>query len=140
MHRDQEAQVPNEAAAKKPYRRRDAEHFRHILLAMREEILNDLRSYDEALRNITENLSGDTYDDDVAIQLNTSFEASSLEELARLSDRQKKHLSYIDAALERIKNGTYGLCRSCKQRIARERLEAVPHATLCLLCKTGRAA
>jgi len=131
---------PAAGAARRPYGRRDGEYFRRILLAMREEILNDLRNYEEALRNITDNLSGDTYDDDVAVQLNASLEASSLEELARLSDRQKKHLSHIDAALERIKAGTYGLCRSCHQRIPRERLEAVPHATLCLVCKTGRAA
>ncbi|MGB5873528.1 MAG: TraR/DksA C4-type zinc finger protein [Bacteroidota bacterium] len=46
----------------------------------------------------------------------------------------------MDAALERIKDRTYGLCGACGRRIPRERLEAVPHATLCLVCKTGRAA
>lgn len=124
----------------RPYGRRDANYFGAILQDMREETLNDLRNYEEALRNITDNVSGDTYDDDVAVRLNASLEASSLEELAGLSNRQKKLLSHMDAALERIKDRTYGLCGACGRRIPRERLEAVPHATLCLVCKTGRAA
>jgi RNA polymerase-binding protein DksA len=139
-HRRRDVHHTSAGAARKPYGRRDTEYFRGILLNMREEILNDLRTYKETLRTLADNLTGDTYDDDVAVQLNTSIEASSVEELANLSDRQEKLLSHVDAALNRIKNGRYGLCRSCSRRIPQERLEAVPHATLCHMCKTGRAA
>jgi RNA polymerase-binding protein DksA len=41
-------------------------------------------------------------------------------------------LGEIDAALARIEEGTYGLCTSCGKPIGRERLEALPYATLCI--------
>lgn len=44
-------------------------------------------------------------------------------------------LMAIDAALERIENGTYGFCADCKQLMSIERLEAMPEATLCIKCE-----
>jgi RNA polymerase-binding protein DksA len=49
-------------------------------------------------------------------------------------------LGQVDAALERLKNGTYGICENCGKEIAPERLEALPYATLCLDCASGRRA
>ncbi len=50
--------------------------------------------------------------------------------------REGKLLDYLERALERIKDGTYGHCRSCGELIHLERLKAVPHATLCIQCKS----
>ena len=44
-------------------------------------------------------------------------------------------MSEIDRALERIKNGTYGLCLPAGRRITLERLEALPYAETCVDCK-----
>jgi len=52
-----------------------------------------------------------------------------------LEESATRALSAIDAALERIEEGSYGLCRSCGRQIAPERLEAIPYATLCIECK-----
>jgi DnaK suppressor protein len=41
----------------------------------------------------------------------------------------------IDEALERLRDGTFGLCESCDKPISRERLGAIPYARLCLPCK-----
>ena len=43
----------------------------------------------------------------------------------------------IDAALERVEAGTYGMCEACGKPIPKARLEVVPEATLCVSCKTG---
>ena len=43
----------------------------------------------------------------------------------------------IDRAIERMHNGTYGVCFNCGKPIARARLTAMPHATLCISCKSG---
>ena len=43
----------------------------------------------------------------------------------------------IDEALERIRDGSFGLCEGCDQGIAKARLEAIPYARLCLPCKTA---
>jgi DnaK suppressor protein len=50
--------------------------------------------------------------------------------------RIKKQLAEVKYALERLCNGTYGLCVSCDKPISPARLEALPHATLCINCKT----
>lgn len=52
----------------------------------------------------------------------------------------RMELHDIDAALGRIDKGTYGICESCGQPIAPERLEALPRASLCLACKQKSAA
>ena len=58
----------------------------------------------------------------------------SLEEVTRES------LTAVDEALERIEQGSFGLCTSCGATIASERLEALPWASLCIDCKRTRGA
>jgi DnaK suppressor protein len=43
----------------------------------------------------------------------------------------------IDRALEKLANGTYGICERCGQAIPKERLRAIPWAALCVQCKSG---
>ena len=45
-------------------------------------------------------------------------------------------LDQVEHALERLDNGTYGICESCGNPIGKLRLQAAPRATLCLACKT----
>jgi RNA polymerase-binding protein DksA len=52
--------------------------------------------------------------------------------LGQLSDIEIEILRAIDDALERIKNGTYGICEVCGKEIEEERLQAVPWTTLCI--------
>jgi RNA polymerase-binding transcription factor DksA len=52
---------------------------------------------------------------------------------AQLSSR----LADVDAALDRIKAGVYGICEACKGPIGEARLEALPEATLCVACKSS---
>jgi RNA polymerase-binding protein DksA len=52
-----------------------------------------------------------------------------------LEDAEAEHLAHIDAALERIEDGTFGICENCGKPIQRERLEAMPWVTLCIDCK-----
>lgn len=51
------------------------------------------------------------------------------------AQRDGRLLYHIDQALERIDKGNYGLCHSCGNPISQDRLEAVPHARLCIQCK-----
>ena len=54
----------------------------------------------------------------------------------RLKEREQKLLKKIDEALERIANGTFGICESCGEEISYKRLHARPVTTLCIECKT----
>ena len=58
-----------------------------------------------------------------------------LEETARLCERQLKFIQNLRNALMRIENKTYGICRKTGRLIPKERLRAVPHATLCIEAK-----
>ncbi len=54
----------------------------------------------------------------------------------RIRDRERKLIGKIKEALERIENGTYGICEDCEEEISEKRLKARPVTTLCIECKT----
>ena len=62
----------------------------------------------------------------------------SREEAGQLAQRQMKFIQNLQAALIRIENKTYGVCRETGKLIPKERLRAVPHATLSIEAKEGR--
>ncbi|HTM43629.1 MAG TPA: TraR/DksA C4-type zinc finger protein [Polyangiaceae bacterium] len=53
----------------------------------------------------------------------------------RLRGREKAFLDKIQKALDRIGNGTFGICEECEEPISLKRLEARPETTLCIRCK-----
>jgi DnaK suppressor protein len=55
--------------------------------------------------------------------------------MLRIRDRERKLISKIKEALERIEDGTYGLCEACGEPISEKRLLARPVTTLCIECK-----
>lgn len=65
-------------------------------------------------------------------------EVLSKEEINQLAARQQKFIQSLDNALIRIQNGTYGICRVTGKLIRKERLKAVPHATLSIDAKRMR--
>ena len=69
-----------------------------------------------------------TVEDDGAMQL-------SREEASQLAQRQYKFIQNLEAALVRIENKTYGICRATGKLIPKERLRLVPHATLIVEAK-----
>ncbi len=54
----------------------------------------------------------------------------------RIRDRERMLINKIRQALQRIEDGTFGLCESCEEQIGLERLRARPVTTLCIDCKT----
>ncbi len=62
--------------------------------------------------------------------------AQAKEQSMWLANDQKQRLAVIDQALARIAAGRYGICDSCGQPIAPERMEAMPHATMCIQCQS----
>ena len=62
----------------------------------------------------------------------------SKEELTAMALRQQKFITALQASLVRIENKTYGVCRATGKLIPKERLRAVPHATLSIEAKQNR--
>jgi DnaK suppressor protein len=53
-----------------------------------------------------------------------------------MSSQDHKTLQMIDDALDRIRNGSYGICTNCDETIMRKRLDAVPWASCCMECQS----
>ncbi|MCC6946272.1 MAG: RNA polymerase-binding protein DksA [Bradyrhizobiaceae bacterium] len=100
---------------------RQREYFRQKLLRWRDEILRESRETIQHLQSENENQP------DIADRASSETDRS-IELRAR--DRQRKLIAKIDAALERIEDGTYGYCEETGEPISLRRLEARPIATL----------
>jgi DnaK suppressor protein len=66
-------------------------------------------------------------------------ETYELEKRLALEKKAREGISEVDRALQKIEQGTYGLCDQCGQPIDIARLEALPHVSLCLNCKANQA-
>jgi RNA polymerase-binding transcription factor DksA len=95
--------------------------------------------FDVLRLSITQGESNDTQDTSPTFKvLEEGASTLSKEEAGRLAQRQQKFIKHLEAALLRIENKTYGICRETGKLIPKERLKAVPHATLCVEVKNQR--
>lgn len=106
----------------------DIKEFKNLLLAKRNEILNNVTSMeDETLRKQRSDLSNmPTHMADIGTD---NFDQ---EFTLGLMDSERKLLKEIDDALQRIENGTYGICEGSDQPIPKARLEAIPWTRYCI--------
>ncbi len=103
-------------------------------------ILEKLRIAKEELASLTSTLSNSDANgtDDTAGTYKTLEDGSATlekEQVNQLAARQKKFIDNLEAALVRIENKTYGICRETGKLIQKERLKAVPHTTLSIEAK-----
>jgi len=116
------------------YSAEELEEFRQIILAKLEKARADLKLLKEAYTNDS---GSDTNDTSPTFKvLEEGQQVLSKEENSRLAARQERFINNLENALMRIENGTYGICRETGKLISKERLRAVPHATLSIEAKT----
>lgn len=108
------------------YTEEELQFFREIILQKRADAVKNLELLKEAIAG-NENEANDTAP--TFKNLEEGSNVLSKEENARLAARQEKYIKDLDAALIRIKNNTYGICRITGKLIPKERLMVVPHAT-----------
>ena len=96
------------------------------------------RDYELLRSGLTNSDGNDTADTSPTFKvLEEGASTLSKEESGRLAQRQMKFIQSLQAALVRIENKTYGICRETGKLIPKERLRAVPHATLSIEAKNG---
>src|ERR1700755_1674100 len=103
-------------------------------------LLDKLRIAREELNALATSLSSPNANgtDDTAGTYKTLEDGSATlekEQINQLAPRQKKFIEQLEAALVRIENKTYGVCRETGKLIQKERLRAVPHTTLSMEAK-----
>ncbi len=143
-----EMTAANRAAAIKKikgYSKKELDHFREIILVKRDEILEQLQNLREQILDPT---TGEYINENSPYSLHMAeqgTDAMEREKTFLYAQRENKFLGYLEDALKRIDNGTYGICVECIEEpqhlcptcplIPKARLEAVPHSQLCLPMK-----
>ena len=100
------------------------------LRAEREELLAQIADLEK--RAAGEDAGVRVYDDVHGEPETATYER---ERVLSLLDNSRDLVEQVDIALEKISNGTYGICASCGKAIEAARVKALPHATLCISCK-----
>jgi RNA polymerase-binding transcription factor DksA len=129
----------------KGYGKDDLDEFRRIILYKRNEILEQLQNLREQMMDPT---TGQYVNESSPYSLHMAEQGTDAMEREKIflwAQRENKFLGYLDDALQRIENGTYGICLDCIDEpqnlcptcplIPKERLAAVPHSQLCLPIK-----
>jgi DnaK suppressor protein len=115
------------------YSDEELDEFKQIILQKLNKAKEELEFLQESILNPNEHGIDDT------IQTNKMLDDNAYsmekENLSRLADRQRKFINSLEMALIRIENKTYGICRETGKLISKERLKAVPHATLSIEAK-----
>ena len=104
------------------------EHFREILNGKLAELLSGAERAVSGMSNGTNEENYPDPTDRASHETDTSF-------LLRVKDRERRLISKVKEALERIDDGAYGVCGLCGEPISEKRLEARPVTTSCIECK-----
>jgi len=119
-----------------PYSDEELEYFKEIILKKRDEAEQELNTLQNLLRESMENASDESaYSFHMA---DAGTDAQEREKTYMLFNRTKKFVRYLEDALVRIENKTYGVCKVSGKKIAKGRLEAVPHTQLSIEAKLKR--
>ena len=115
--------------------REELKKYKALLIKLRAQVGGDLshiaqNTLNKSARDAAGDLSGYSYH--MADQASDDYERDF--SLERATSEQKR-LYFIDEAMKRVHDGTYGSCLSCGCRIAKRRLMALPHSELCIECQ-----
>ncbi|MEX2115764.1 MAG: TraR/DksA family transcriptional regulator [Bacteroidota bacterium] len=118
----------------KGFSKSELERFKSIILEKRKEILQELETLKSSMMDTT---TGEYTSEASAYSLHMEQGTDTMEreKTFLFASREGKFLNYLEDALKRIEKGDYGFCTDCGTLIDKERLEAVPHAQLCINCK-----
>jgi RNA polymerase-binding protein DksA len=112
------------------------EHFRKLILDKLSQTTQELEEFERVSRTDT---AQEASEDRSAYSLHMAdrgTDAMEREKNLLFAQRSDDYLEYLNEALQRVAEGTFGTCRVCSGEIGKARLEAVPTATQCIACKS----
>lgn len=122
----------NQKAEKTRYSDEELEEFRVLIEKKLERAQEQLQFYLDQLSELADN-------PDAKVKgLDDGIGTVESERLTNMAGRQRRHIQHLENALIRIRNKAYGVCRVTGKLISKERLKAVPHATLSIEAKQNR--
>lgn len=124
------------AEEKLRYSDEELQEFKELIL---DKLAKAQKEYDDLVAQIRGSYDNDTNDTSHTFKaLEEGANTYSREEAVRQADRQRSFIKHLQGALVRIENKTYGICRATGELIPKERLRAVPHATLTVDSKNAQ--
>lgn len=108
----------------------DMKKYEDLLLAKKKTLMEEMGIVGTSAKDSTGDLSSYSYH-----MADQGTETMDREMAFMFASKSGRLIYHIDEALRRIQDGTYGLCHTCGKPISQARLEAVPHARLCIDCK-----
>lgn len=128
--------APAATNTRKRLNKDELKYFENLLNEKKETLLQE-QSYleDNALRLNSKDGAGDLSSHAYHLA-DHATETQDREQAFHLASREGKFLFYIEEALDRVRNGTFGICKKCGTLIPKARLEAVPTAKMCINCKS----
>jgi RNA polymerase-binding transcription factor DksA len=122
---------------KERYNDQELQEFRELINKKLVEARKDLEGLKNQLTHKDDHGTNDTSPSFKMME--DGSETLSREEMSQLAARQEKFITHLENALTRISNKTYGICRVTGKLIPKERLRAVPHATLSIEAKEAQS-
>ncbi len=132
MELDAKRDAAVRAARITPFSDEELGEFRTLILEKRAVAQDDIDAMRAQIDNARENEGDSAYSFHMA---DAGTDAMEMEKLYLMIARQQKYVGYLDRALERIQNGTYGICKVSGKPIPKERLMAVPHTEISIEAK-----
>ncbi|MBU0559407.1 MAG: conjugal transfer protein TraR [Bacteroidetes bacterium] len=147
--RDVEVHAPVKFAPKiKGYSKKELDEFKFVIMEKREEIIEQLQNLKDQMMDPS---TGEYVNESSPYSLHMADQGTEAQEREKLylwAQRENKFLGYLEESLQRIENGTYGICIECMDEpknlcqtcplVPKERLIAVPHTQLCVQLKMAQ--
>jgi RNA polymerase-binding protein DksA len=115
-----------------PFSDKELEEFRVLIEEKRVAAMEEIDAMRAQIDDARQNEGDSAYSFHMA---DAGTDAQELEKLYLMIARQQKYVGYLERALERIQNGTYGICKVTGKPIPKERLLAVPHTEISIEAK-----
>jgi len=116
--------------------RKDLKHFKELLESRRALIQDKLGNLENTAKSASRRDSAGELSSYPTHMPDQGTDAMEREMAFHFVSLEGNYLHHLEQALERVEQGTFGECRLCGEEIGRDRLEAVPHTTLCIKCKS----
>lgn len=130
------ASAEESAAPKARMTKPELKFFENLLNEKKETLIQELGYLEDNTMRLSSKEGAGDLSSHAYHLADHATETQDREQAFHMASREGKYLFYIEEALDRVRNGTFGVCKKCGKLIPKPRLEAVPTAKMCIDCKT----
>lgn len=131
-------QKSGEESTKVRMNKTELKYFENLLNEKKETLLQELGYLEDNTMRLSSKEGAGDLSSHAYHLADHATETQDREQAFHMASREGKYLFYIEEALDRVRNGTFGICKKCGKLIPKARLEAVPTAKMCIECKSAQ--